>query len=640
MSPVAVSCPSCGAPIQFAIGSGVVVVCPNCQSAVARTDRAYEDLGKVAAVVETDTPLKLGLKGAYRGKRFEILGRIQYRHESGALWNEWYASFPEEKWGWLAEAQGRLYLTFEGKVSKGTSLPTRSELQLGETFSIPGIAKFTVAEIGQAAAAAAEGEIPFRFTPGEMHDYADLAAGGGKFATFDYGETPPHVYVGQEVTLDDLGLAAAPLAEQETRRVGAAVMNCPNCSGSLELKAPDETLRVTCPYCNSLLDVSQGKLQFLMTIEGGRAKPLIPIGATGVIGTPQGAGVSYMVIGFMQRKVTIEGTSYFWQEYLLYSPGHPFRWLVDSDNHWSFVEAVSPGEVNTQGKLQVEYGGKTFKAFQAAPAEVTYVLGEFYWRVTIGEITMASDFVSPPQMLSSEVTVSGEGRGEINWSLGTYLEASEVAKAFHIKQMPQPHGIAPNQPFRHTSVLYAWPLLCGIALIVGIMLLAGSHNRMLLSKTYELKPVTAADQTQVEFEQSLDVYNRQNIRVILSSPVDNSWVYVEGDLFNEETGLTQGFSAPLEYYQGVEDGESWSEGTKEATIYLSALPTGKYTLRLEVQREHFATPSTLTVRVEQDHRHISHLVLLLLALSVPPALVLFWRWQFEKARWQNSDFGE
>jgi len=46
------------------------------------------------------------MTGSYRNKAFHVTGRVQYKHPSGALWNEWYLSFPGERWGWLAEAQG------------------------------------------------------------------------------------------------------------------------------------------------------------------------------------------------------------------------------------------------------------------------------------------------------------------------------------------------------------------------------------------------------------------------------------------------------------------------------------------------------------------------------------------------------
>ena len=47
------NCPSCGGQINFAIGSSAVVICDYCHSVVARTDRGLEDLGKVAALIDT-----------------------------------------------------------------------------------------------------------------------------------------------------------------------------------------------------------------------------------------------------------------------------------------------------------------------------------------------------------------------------------------------------------------------------------------------------------------------------------------------------------------------------------------------------------------------------------------------------------
>ena len=39
MSVLQANCPSCAGPIEFKAGSTIVLVCPFCRSAVARTDR-------------------------------------------------------------------------------------------------------------------------------------------------------------------------------------------------------------------------------------------------------------------------------------------------------------------------------------------------------------------------------------------------------------------------------------------------------------------------------------------------------------------------------------------------------------------------------------------------------------------------
>ena len=58
--------------------------------------------------MDSESPLKLGLKGEFNGNRFELTGRAQLRHELGGFWDEWYATFSNGWVGWLAEAQGKI----------------------------------------------------------------------------------------------------------------------------------------------------------------------------------------------------------------------------------------------------------------------------------------------------------------------------------------------------------------------------------------------------------------------------------------------------------------------------------------------------------------------------------------------------
>ena len=69
-----------------------------------------------------------------------------------------------------------------------------------------------------------------------------------------------------------------------------------------------------------------------------------------------------------------------------------------------------------------------------------------------------------------------------------------------------------------------------------------------------------------------------------------------GDLINEETGLVQSFDLPIEYYFGTDGGESWKEGSHQETDYVSSLPAGRYTMRLEAQWENWnqAVPPQLS----------------------------------------------
>src|SRR5439155_26157227 len=158
--PVQVSCPACAGPITFKIGSSLVAVCPYCRSVVARGDRKLEDLGKVAELVDTGSVLAVGLKGRYEGVPFELTGRAQLGHPAGGSWDEWYASFADGRWGWLAEAQGRFYLTFERHAP--ADLPAFDALALGQKVKVGKGPALRVAEKNTARPGGAQGQLPYR----------------------------------------------------------------------------------------------------------------------------------------------------------------------------------------------------------------------------------------------------------------------------------------------------------------------------------------------------------------------------------------------------------------------------------------------------------------------------------------------
>ena len=637
MSILQANCPSCAGPLEFKSGSTVVLVCPYCRSAVARTDRALSDLGKVAEIAESESPLKLGLRGRFKGNSFELTGRAQLKHDSGGFWDEWYATFSNGWVGWLAEAQGRFYLTFYQPLPQGVTLPPFEALQVGQAVpEIPAPSPLMVAEKGTATSVAADGEIPYQLVPNERSGYADLAGRNNAFGTIDYSISPPWVFIGQQVSLADIGLGDARPAERRTRRTTAAAMGCPNCGGPLDLVAPDKSERVTCPNCDSLLDVNQGNLSYLHALNPTEADKnfVLPIGAEGTVKD----GAKLKVIGSVVRSVLLDGVHYYWHEYLLYNPSVGFRWLVHSDNHWNFVEPVNPAEVSAEsnmlGARSATYNGMTFRIFQDANAVVEYVKGEFYWRVEQGETVRAVDYVAAPLMLSQEVTGS-----EINWSLGTYMTNAEVEKAFGVSGLPKPWSVAPNQPFTG-QFYYTWgalPLILLIVLAVFMIPLSGM-TATALSQQIVLPPMANATAPQTMFSQPFEVKANRNLRITASAPVTNSFADLDVDLVNEQSQEVESVSVPIEYYQGVDGGESWTEGGQSQDATLSSLPAGKYTLRVEGTWQNWQQPMPITVKVEQNVNRGVNFGCAFLVLLIVPLLGIFRKFSFESNRWKDSMF--
>jgi hypothetical protein len=626
------NCPSCAGPVEFKSGASVVVVCPFCRSAVARTDRALQDLGKVAEVMQTGSPLRVGLNGTYRGHRFQLTGRAQLKHSAGGVWDEWYATFSNGWVGWLAEAQGRFYLTFYQPLPDGVSAPAFDELQVGQPIPPINNQTYIVAEKGVAATVSAEGEIPYQLVPNEQVYFADLSGINNAFATIDYSTKPAYVFAGSQVSLEDIGLAEAKARKREPGQTAAAALGCPNCGGPLALIAPDKAERVTCQYCNSLLDINQGSLRFLRALNPPlTAVPFVlEIGAEGFLKD----GAKMKIVGAMTRGVTIEGMQYYWNEYLLYNPAVGFRWLVHSDNHWNYVEPVNIAEVQDYGRTAT-YGGKTYKLFQDARAFTQYVKGEFYWKVETEETVRARDLVSPPFMLSGEMS-----EGELNWSRGEYMSNDQIETAFSVSGLPRSWNIAPNQPFPHKSfVFYSW-LLLGALIFAGILMIPlGSISNTALNQEIMLQALPNADAEQMVFSEPFDLKGNRNVSIKANAPINNAFAELDFDLINEQSSEVESIPVNIEFYTGVEDGEAWSEGGQTSSAVISSVPAGKYSLRVSGNWQNWQQPLPVTVKVEQNVLRGVNFWLMFIVLAIVPILMVVWYFSFESRRWSESMFG-
>ncbi|MFX5714390.1 hypothetical protein ABTE40_21855, partial [Acinetobacter baumannii] len=63
----------------------------------------------------------------------------------------------------------------------------------------------------------------------------------------------------------------------------------------------------------------------------------------------------------------------------------------------------------------------------------------------------------------------------------------------------------------------------------------------------------------------------------------NSWLYVSGELVNNDTGVSYSFDRSVEYYHGYDDGEYWTEGSNHESVLVPAVPAGRYYINLDYE---------------------------------------------------------
>ncbi len=407
-------------------------------------------------------------------------------------------------------------------------------------------------------------------------------------------------------------------------------LKCSSCGHPLTLRGMERTESIACEACGSVIDLTDENLRILSTFQSQmKYKPLIPLGSRGKV-----RGDMFEVIGYLRRAITVEGVDYEWSEYLLFNPYKGFRWLSEYNGHWNFLKAASsiPKPKAGGSRPAVKYLDQTFLHFQTAEARVVYVLGEFYWKVQVGERCQVTDYVSPPLILSQEKTEQ-----EVTWAIGEYIEPEPIWSAFRPgTPVPAKIGVASNQPSPYAAQssplmkLFGWFLAA--AVLIHLLIFMMAQNKLVYENHFVFRQ---ADKEKALVTDFFEVPGHtSNVVVKSTANVHNHWIYLHLTLIHEE-GTAHDFGREISYYQGVEEGESWSEGSTSDEAVLPAVPAGKYYLRIEPESS--APRVNYAIQVYRDVPQWSIFGLALAALCFLPLLIKWRSSRFEAARWAESD---
>ena len=194
-------CPNCGAPIAFRWSSSVQTTCPQCRSILVRTDVNLERVGVVSDLPPESSPIQIGTEGTYEKRAFTVAGRIVYDYDEGS-WNEWHVMMNDGTSAWLSDAQAQYAVTF---ATPGDGLPSADAVKVGSRFTW-NRTHFEATAITRARYRGVEGELPFEYWDKHEATFIDLHSAGADFATLDYSDAKPVLYLGKMVDFDALQL--------------------------------------------------------------------------------------------------------------------------------------------------------------------------------------------------------------------------------------------------------------------------------------------------------------------------------------------------------------------------------------------------------------------------------------------------
>lgn len=647
------TCPSCGAPMTFGSNAALAQVCPHCRFVVARTDRDFRAIGRVADLMPIASPLVVGATGHIEGRPFRVAGRVQYDRASleshqaplaSAPWQEFYLELDGgAHWAWLAHAQGNFYLM--SRYDHPLRLPTPAEARPGVVIRLAGGEAFAITERAGRVSTSAEGELPVALSPGVVETYADMSGPSGAFGTLDYGDVregarPPQVFFGRRIDPRGIAIDGGGASGTTAPRATLASVRCPGCGGDLPLATAEQTERVICRYCGTLSNLNAGVLLALRKVPPPEVAPRIELGAKGIL-----RNQDVTVVGFMERGTTVEGSRYRWREYLLYSNGAPagsdspagtngpgFLFLLEENGSWEFIVPIGAGDVERPADRLRVYGGKTFRWSAEVRAEVESVVGEFYWKVEVGESVVATEYQGPQRAKLSEESTGSE----ITVSYSTPLVANELTRAFGDKFRRASALATPSAGGTHH--LY-WLGLLGAWLAVTVLSCARAEEKVVYQGDVPVKTaakatapaptprttvptsptgsVTADEADSAFFTEPFDVpFDGKNMKVVFSAAnLQNNWIAADVALVNDAAGIVLEDSIELSYYSGTEGGESWSEGSRDHALWYSHVPSGKYVLRIDPAVDpKTPAPGPLHVTATSDRPPTGYMVFAFFAL--------------------------
>jgi len=563
----AVQCPSCGAQHEVSNPGITALGCRYCHTLIYWDAQAVHDSGRKAVLDPPSSALRVGEECTLNRQRHQVLGRVRYSFGAG-VWDEWFLESPKGEIVWLTEDEKEFAV--EKPVTADPKVPAFDKLRVGATISVHQ-RPFLVEEMGKATCQGVEGQVPWVVLPDEVYPFADLASPDGKTSLgVEYDQQgAPSLFLGEFVPQDALRVqGGSPFPEQVATGVG---VRCAGCGAPIEKQFPPDTTMLVCPQCGAGLELSPTQTK-VITRNSEQVSFTLAIGDVCAFDN-----FKYEVVGRLRY---VEESVYIADEYLLWAEKQGYLWLEEANRHWVLNRRShqAPGvDVFSflSPKDKIKIGATTYQFVESGVEQLTYVDGALPWLAQVGEQFQYADLVAPPKYYCAERSQSGDS-SEIEFFEGRYVPVDEMEKATG-KKLTRSLGVAAAQPFIRSRVQTAlmWIGILFTLINCGLCGMAATRGgRVVLREQFSSQQYRAEG-----LSQPFQIRYKPAVVAIKSqADVNNSWVSVQFGIVNANDEVLFDTDDEVSYYQGVEGGESWSEGSNTSTKYIRIDNPGWYKL--------------------------------------------------------------
>ena len=408
-----------------------------------------------------------------------------------------------------------------------------------------------------------------------------------------------------------------------------STVNCPACDVPVPLRSLGQATTIGCAACGTIFDGSDPRLRIVSRFQRKKKRSPIPLGVRGTL-----FGVKYEVIGHLVK--SDQSGIYHWDELLLMNPYQGFAWLAHFDNEWTFLQTTKSAPL-VEGQ-HAWFEKQKYKLYLRDRPKVTFVVGEFYWEVAVGDTARTTDYIAPPYIISEE-----RAAGETVWSFGRYVYPKELTQAFGVELPGVPpwtvNSVTPNR--WKERAMYSG-IVAGIMLVLLWLthsMLDRRHPKLLFERPYVYDPrsPTSAKVTTEDFLVAGKPGARTNVRLEANAEVNNSWVSFDLTLLDLDRSDDDESSLEVSFYHGVDSDGAWREGGTNEHVFFSDVEPGRYNIIADVSAGDTNVPIPYTLRAMQDIPTGQNLVACILLLVSVPLACAIGAGFFENARWEKSD---
>jgi hypothetical protein len=410
-------------------------------------------------------------------------------------------------------------------------------------------------------------------------------------------------------------------------------LKCPECKNPNKRYTHNQSRYYGCPACNSWFALKpDGSLQRDRSVEKKailRNDPLLP-------GVPVTFNEIKYIIVSRAVKADKSAKEYTWREYGLFHPLHGYAWLSEYDGHWLLLKETKK-QSEKISSTEMNFNGTPFFLYQKYKSATLSAIGEFPSNA-LKESISYYEFIAPPQMISCESAKSYN-----KYFLGESILREEVAAAAGVDKsaLPPQSGVGAAQVrksgFTHRSLVILSAIMIGFLIAVHLMAVSNAKEKTVVSMSQ-----TFADSAlgiTVASPPFVLTGRTSNLKFEYSSDIYNNWAEAEIMLINDKTNETRGLSIGSEYYAGVDDEGSWSEGSTLDDRILSSVEPGTYHINVKQTKGVSGTGGNhFSLEVKHDVPVDSNFFIMVIIVALFPLISWIRRRQFEKSRWMNSDY--